>query len=680
MPQIRVSADYGLGRVRPIAPPMVEHSAAEFGAGVAGAIQGVAQDVHDYARSEMEKERRLDEEAAVKADQARTLTRLALADDELREARDALSEEIRTGAMPADSAAAGKAWQARYRDIMTRAGEELPARTAEMGKAQIQAQAVRMFGSVRDSVRNKNRDDTKAGLMDFLELQEREAIKDRTSATVRAVEAIRNLGPAAGYGTDDQQRLAQGFVERSTLNSARAVVRGARDDLGDLDRAMQTINGPDFSNLSPDALGQLETQILNRKAQVTHQQEVQARRAEAAAERRMREAEHGTNALQAIIDGGRIPDERFLTDVQRKAAGTPYAAAVDSLVRQGADRAAFGSLTPQQQEAQLLRMRAEVQATGTNPALEKRLSRFQEIASANRAKAEKDPLAWGSDSGLIPGGVQPMQMGSLPQMAEVLQQRVDQAATVSAALGRPVSPLLASEAPRVADLLTMLPVDQRAAALRSLGVGIPPEQQRALAEQIGDKDKSLSIAMYLATMPRATGGADAVWLVLRGADAKKAGRIKDTDAVATADAARIARELDRVPWPTPLARDTAAQAAELAYLGMRDAKGGGSASWKEAIKATTGDLVDWNGGKVPAPPGWTDRRFLNAMRNTDAVSLAGQMRGAVFVNGKEVRPEALAKAIGAATLIPVGPGQYAIDVGGLVMTHQRRPFVYTVRD
>lgn len=531
---------------------------------------------------------------------------------------------------------------------------------------------------IRPAVRERLRETTRADVMQSLEMFEREAVDDRPRSVARATALVQELGRAAGWGVDDQFRELQTFRERTAYTLGERVVTGAGRDMTALEAAGKVLQGPDFADLSPDARQRLEVQISNRRAQAEHAQQLAAQRAAAAVERRSREAEDAAKSLQMLIDGGAVPSDDFLKQVQGRTSGTLYAPVVQAAVAQAAERAGFASLLPERQREQILGIRAQLTAQGSNPAMEKRLAKLEEIASSSADKAQKEPLRWALDTRLL-ADVRPLQLTDINGLAAQLSERVNQAATVGAALRRPVSPFLGSEATRVGELLGSLPWAQQSGAVRTLAAQMPAEQQRALAAQVSGGDQPLALAMYASTLP-STPGVDLPALILRGADAEKTGRVKRDDTIVNADRTSIARELAKVAWPTPQARDAAVNASVLTYQGLRDQKNGGSASWREAVKMATGELAEVGASKVPVPPGWTERRFRNAIASTDAATLQGQMRGPVFVNGTPVQAEALAKSLTAATWIPLAPGQYALDVGGLVMTADRKPWVFTVRD
>lgn len=666
-----------MGNSTPGGMPQIRTPAGAFGAGTAQAIGEAGRVAGGVALDVLTQERQRDEQERAQAERLKAYQAGNEGELDLRRLAEDLGERIVTGAI--DPKEADEEWSRGSRDVMSERTRELAPQTRDQVGSALRVQAQSLTdGLLRKARRERTRAEIKTGLMQSLELAERNALDDRPRALAHVETILGEMGGSAGLGPDDQFRMLQGFRERTATNHGRNLLRLAGDNPDHLTDLMTRVQGDEFADLTPESRDRLETQITNRQAKLEHAREVARIRAQAASERRSRDAEDATKALQTLIDGGSLPADEFLATVQARTAGTPFAESVKALVAQGRDRAGFASLPPDRQQAALLQARAQASAQGSNPATEKRISQLQAIASQSAEKAEREPLRWGADTRLL-DQVQPLQFGSIEQLVSHLGARVDQASTVAAALKRPVSPLLSVEAQSAAEALRILPPQQQRNAVQLLAQNLPPDQIRAVAKQMGDRDQALALAMFASAQPNPP-GVDLPGLILQGADAERSGRIKKDDAVAKADARNIAQEMAKVPWPTPQARDAASQAAELVYKGLQDQKKGGGASWREAVRIATGELADHAGQKVPVPPGWTERRFLTALRNTDAVSLAGQMLGPVFVNGQEVRPEDLAKALPVATLIPVGPGKYAIDAGGMVLTAQRKPWVFTLRD
>lgn len=657
----RIPSGEGLGQV--VAQPQrfssIPTPAAAFGLAVADTVQRIGADmVAEEQRAKHERDM---------ADRALGVVSLERGRSDLQALADEFDEDIRVGRVGKDDAE--REWRDRSTElIMSRAGSA-PTGFVPQVQQSLKLDAAKLSRQVRRAVSVRNGEDTRAGLTTLLEAAEREALLDRPKAIDKAAHALSLLGPTAGYGTDDQVRILGQFRERAAYNAGSAVVRGARDDMKALDGAMDRLRSDEFADLAPERLGQLETQILGRKQYLLSQEQTRIARAEAAAARRDREAESSFKAAQAVIDGGAALDPAYLEIVAGRTAGTPYAPALQQLVQQSSERAGFAQQNPQEQQATILALRAEANANGSTPALEQRISTFERLAAESQKQLETDPLVYGVNRRLI-DDVVPIGFTALDELVPQLQTRVAQARTVAARVKQPVSPLLQSEAEKAAEMLAILPLEGRTRAVQQLAKSVDTDMGQALAKQISAKDPALGLAFFASVnadrAPRSLAG-----LMLRGADARKAGRIKD-DAASKADEARIARELAEVPWSTTKARDSAVQAAQLAYDGMRDERSGGV---REAINLATGGIVEWSGGKVPLPPGMEERRFRRTLERLDPKRVAVQAGGdQVIVGGQALAVEKLVQNMGAVRLIPAGPGVYALESGGqMVLTVAGRP-------
>ncbi len=664
-------------RVMPGSAPMHQVTGVEAGMASARALENLGQTGIQVATGLMAQQTHLDVQAKQAADsEARSAAALRLEEGKLNLRLEAktLAERVIAGDL-AEKDLSGE-WKSISSRVQTNMTADIAPDHKEIISKQLRIKTDELGGLVlQDAVRTRTRDVTRANVLSTMELFERNALEDRPKAVLSAEQLLTSLGPAAGLGPDDQFRALQGFRERTAYNLGERMVLGAGKNLQALDGVSARVNSDEFADLSPERRQSLEVKISNHRAQIAHEQDTAQRRSEALVERRLRDAEHSTKALQTMIDGGALPDDKTLSEVQARTAHTPYAGAVKALISQGAERAAFGSMTPDQQQERLVQARTQLNQQGASPAALERLKTFEGIASKTRDLVERDPLMWGLQSRLLTGPA-PLRMDSLNSLAESLGERAAQAQLVAAQLRKPVSPLFANEAQRLGEMMAALPLEQKKGAVRMLAQGLPPEQQRALAGQLNEQDNALALAMHASSLPQG-GGADAVELILRGQDAVKAGRIKKDDTVTALDRAKIAKELNAVAWATPRARDAAVQAAWLIYDGQRDAKGSGSQ--REAVKlATGGGLAEWGDGKVPVPPGWTESRFRSSMRSLSADELTRQSQGPLFIGASEIAPADLLRAMPKATLIPLGPGRYAIDAGGMVVDAKRRPFVFTL--
>lgn len=472
------------------------------------------------------------------------------------------------------------------------------------------------------------------------------------------------MAPGARLQAD---KLLQASKEKVAFLAADQLVRDSRDDRESLQKLRTQLREKEFADLSPEGHAQLEQRILAREQYLSNQDDIRARRQEAAAARRDRQADSAARSLQMMLDSGVIPDDATMASVSSRVAGTPFAQAVNGMLETASTSAAFAQKTPREQRAILLEIRSRLNSTGSNPAQEKRMNNLERIADHSERQLAEDPLAWGVSRRVI--DAQPMNFGNIDQLTAHISERTPSAAAIAARTGVPTSPLFKIEADRAADMLRPLSPSARAAAVRQFARNVDPQQMMALGRQIGGKDSALGLAMFSATgLP-----ANTPELILRGEDARTTKRVRD-DETSRLHHQRIAREIDAVPWPTVQARDAATEAARLVYDGLRDTNGG-SASVSDAIRAVTNGLGEWNGSKVPLPQGWDERRFRRALGTMDALKLTAQAGGPqVSVRGQAMTTEQLARGLGSVTLIPAGSGRYALESGGaLVMTGKGVP-------
>lgn len=658
----RIPAGDGFGEVvaRPTRYNETSMPGAAFGSPIAQAMTNVGAQLAHQEREEAAQAKALRE----KADQAQAVQRMHIGELDLAELSDDIAQRIADGRL--DKTKAMEEWQSASAQRIRETTEGVPVAHNAAVKNSLELRARRLTSAVREGVARRDREDVRAGMLSQLEVLERLALTDPERADEAAIQTISQLAPAAGYGPDDIQKLSQGFLERVAGNRGQALVRQASNDGKALDAALERLQGDDFASLTPERRGALENQILARKSYLEQREQTRIARAEAAAARRAREAEQAFTAAQSIIDSGGLPSPEYLDTVSAKTAGTPYGAALRELLTQSSERTAFAQLPPQQQQAKLLEMRAQANAKGTTPQLEKRIAAAEKIASESQKQLDEDPLLWGVNRRLL-DQVQPINVTDLQALPAQLATRIDQAATVSARAGRPVSPLLKSEAEQLAQAFGILPVPQQRAFVRTLSRTLDTRTAQALAAQVSPKDEALGLALFLAPV---SGRApqDPAELILRGADAVKTKRIKPAsdDSNAREGHRRIAEELSAVDWPTTKARDAAINAAQKVYDGMRD---GGSANPRKAIELATGGLAEWNGSRVPVPYGMSERGFRRALRTLDPKRVEEMAGGPnVLVGSDYLGVGKLVENIDAVKLIPAGPGSYALESGGKLVT------------
>lgn len=669
MAQIPRGDQFGQAIAQPARYNETQVPRAAFGEGIANVAIAIGQDMIQ------EEQRQKAERSA--ADKALAIQKMSGAAADLRDAADDIVARVANGQL--EKTRAEEEWGYVSQERIAAVVNEIPVEYQGVAKGDMEVKSRQFARVVRRGVAARDREDTRAGLMYFLETQERFAVTNPEQATHAAIAAIDELAPHAGMGPQDIAKLSYGFRERVAANRALDLVRRSSDSIEALDKAVEQLQGDGYADLTPERRGQIENQVMARKSYLQQREQTRIAREEAAAARRARAAEDAYKATQTIIDSGAIPSPEYLDIVSAKTSGTPYSDALKTLLKQSAERTGFASLSPQQQQAQLLELRARANTQGTTPELEARIRTMEKISAETKRQIETDPLLYGVNRRLI-DEVQPVDLSNPQVLPAVLRQRAEQAATVAARLGRPVSPLLRYEAEQLAQLMSNLPVPQQRSMVSTIARSLEPRQAQALAGQIAPKDDTLGLALFLSSnaqrAPR-----DPAELVLLGADAIKAGRIKpaSSDSLARDDHRDIADRLSEVPWPTTQARDAAISAAQKVYDGLR---GTGKRSVREAINLATGGLTEWADAKVPIPYGMTPRDFRRSMEGLDPKRVEEMAGGTqVVVGGKAIEVSTLVRNINAVRLIPAGVGSYALESGGqLVLTSRGAPLRIKIGD
>lgn len=630
---------------------------------LAGTAMGIAgQRLEDLAQQDRQAQKQAELEVRRAADQHDRLTSSeALA--RLRNDADTLAAEIAQDVAlgkipPADT---GREFDQRSEKMLRdRLGTMRPdlAEQVRVGTIEDMGRArLKTLGASAAQTRSL----AKGALMGLGEELQRAALADRPRAVALYQASLLTSGPEAGMQPDDIQRELANFKEKTARAHADALINGARDDMASLDAVQRRLTGPEFADLAPEQRGPLEARVLQRKQFLDNQRTQQVIRQQAQAERRERGAERAIGELEKMVDSGQMPDTQTMKVLADRVSGTSYAPTLRSLVSQAGDRAGFAQLSPDQQRAKIMELRTRASTQGTNPDLQARIARYEQIQNTTQAALKEDALTHGARAGLVT--LQPLDLRSLNTLGEQLAVRSQAAETVAVRVKRDVSVFTRPEAEQVGDMLGMLAAREREKAVTQLARSMTPGQGQALAKQIEARDPSLGLALFqAATNPSGA----ALPLILRGQDALKAGRIKD-DEQAKRDAQTIAKQMEAINWGTPTARDYAAKTAEAILAGMRDR---GGANVREAVRLATGGVGEWGDSRVPLPPGMEPRQFerrLEALA-TDPAQLATAMgTQQVTVGGKTLSVAEFSRQFNRVKLISAGPGRYALDAGGEVV-------------
>jgi hypothetical protein len=169
-------------------------------------------------------------------------------------------------------------------------------------------------------------------------------------------------------------------------------------------------------------------------------------------------------------------------------------------------------------------------------------------------------------------------------------------------------------------------------------------------------------------------------LILRGQQAKSDGTStkgeRAPDVKAAGWKAYAAQELSGV-FPDERVTAQFRDAAELIMHGIASESGGRLTrdDMSRAVRlAVGGQLVEHNGRNVPVPAGRTAADLERAVERVRPEAIAPG--GSVRVNGVAVPAAEFVRTLPGQQLVPVRPGQYAVEVNGrLVVTDQGGPVI-----
>ena len=202
----------------------------------------------------------------------------------------------------------------------------------------------------------------------------------------------------------------------------------------------------------------------------------------------------------------------------------------------------------------------------------------------------------------------------------------------------------------------------------------------ALGRQMSPKDDALGLAMAMAG-EKTSQGRYTSELVLKGQQAKKDGTStkgsKQPEMVASKWGAAVAEYLgDSMPQGVG---DQVRNAAVLIAHGIASEQGGelsGKDVARAARLAVGGEVIEYNGRKVPLPAGLDEDKLAQRMRSITATDTGGD----VMAGGRRMTAAEFAAVARDAPLMAVGKGQYAPLVQGRpVLRADGTPLVIGVR-
>jgi len=568
----------------------------------------------------------------------------------------------------------------------TKAVEIFTAKAAKMQEAGLQgvdpdnrplveAQLLDNVGRARRSVAGlvtaREKQDIKAGGLAYFEEMQRFAVRGPKEAD-QAIANVRTFwtatGPMAGEAPDVAATRIQQFAERVRFNQATSLVNI------DPGAALKALRDPKYlPELDPGARTNL---IQTADVRLTQASNRAANAAEAAARR----LDTQWKALSTVFDAGKVLEPTALDEARRQFKGTPYAAALESMMTQAPAQAAFASQPLAVQSQALMDVQRVMNTKGATPETIEQYKRLETAHRAALSDIAQDPYQAAAERGVIVG-VAPLSL-DIQQLPAQLAARARDAAQVSQWVGQDVSLFRPAEAEKVGNVLAAMPPKDRAGALAALRSAMTPGQAQAFATQLDPKDKATALALAYSDR-KTTLGRYTSELILRGQQAKIDGTStkgqKEPDAKVGQWSAEFADALTDV-FPNQQTADNVREAALLISHGIASEAGGqltGKDRERALRLAVGGEIVEHNGRRIPLPAGIDEDGLDKRLR---AVTPADLRTPTVRAGGIEVPVADFLKTLPTLPLMPYRSGQYTPIVGGRpVVDAAGKPIVIEVR-
>lgn len=531
--------------------------------------------------------------------------------------------------------------------------------------------------AARATITDANKRGVLSKLSEATELLGRAAIADPATAIARA-DALYD-GAAGTLGADAVAKGKAAFREQAWRSHFLRGIEANRDNPRGLDALRTRISSADA--LDPNQQTALLTSIDARQQLLTN-------RAQAASERRDRQAQQAFEALQSLDAQGLPADPEFLSATLGKLKGTAYEEAARAIVAGSVATAKFGALPVAQQDAVLMAEYAKARENGLTPARAKQLKKLEGIRDAAVRAYKEDPWQAALERGQIDPPA-PLDLSSPDAAMTSLTERMAQAPTVDRLAGRHVTPLRPDEARVLGDMLERMPIPERTRFLGGIGKVIGGRRLEDLSRQLGAKNNELGIAAAMeAHQFRTQSGRSVAELYLQGKEAIQKKIIDPEDKRAAPPRSEIYALIGDA-YTSPEARDAAVDVALALWAGQKAQ--GGRPSAEGVVRLATGGIMEINGRKTPMPYGWTEDEMRQAINRVDGAAIAAAASGNAAtapLKGSEVRVRVgdsvitasdLAAQIGSVQLRSAGANRYAMQIGGRIVTREDgQPFTISL--
>jgi hypothetical protein len=438
-----------------------------------------------------------------------------------------------------------------------------------------------------------------------------------------------------------------------------AVVHAARGNIKALDQAGQVIN--QRSDLDPKAKEGLLNQVsLEKERIIAANQRAQAN-AVAAEDLRLRKAGIAMAAATKLGDYGTL-DDKTMSDLIKTTSGTIYAPQVKQLFE---TQRITGALTGQPVAAVknlLERLHTDVAVNKINPEKAQRIEQVTKVLRGQEADIKSMGALEAAQKHNAPGVgvIEPIDMSSVETISAGVQKRADQVAYADKWSNKNSSFFKTGEAESIGKTLLALAPSAQSNFIGALSKAIPSKKMVALANQIGESNKALSLSMKVGA-DQTTENRFTSALILKGQRAITDANVKSKPEIIAEERKRMANYLgDAVDGE--LRNDTLA-AALLVFHGMQAEGTSGDA--ERAVRLALGaNVIERNNKKLVVPAGMNERNFEKAVFEAVKKSVGES----VIVRGQAVPREAFIKTLPDAEIKMVGKGQYGVVVNNAIVT------------
>jgi hypothetical protein len=662
---MRIPGGEQFGQVVARPGPLVQTSAEDMGAGLGKGLEQAGGAAINYGMDLINKQNRekalADQEAKANAKEAarvKALTATAEVRNGLRSYQSQLENGLNDGTV--DKSELDSKWAEGSTKMVDDAIAKVDPAHQELVRATLLDDMGTGQANVRKLAVARDKKDILTGGLSYIEQMQRFA----ATGGKEADQAIANVktfwtatGPMAGEDPAKASERVQKFAEGVRLNQATNLVHT------DPAAALKALKNPDYlPELTPEA----RTSLVNSAdAAVLRGQQRVALQSEA----NMRKLDTEWKAAQSVLDAGKTFTPEYAASLATKFKGTPYAAALNSMISESPAKAAFVTTPLPAQDATLADLQNKMNQGGATPEMIAKYKKLEAANKATKADIKADPYMAAAERGVITE-LTPLSM-DLNALPAQLAKRAESGRVVSQWAGQEVSLFRPDEADKIGGVLQAMPPKDRAGALAGLSKAMTPGQMVALGKQLGSKDDTLAAATMMAANGfKTTGGRLVSEIALTGADAMKENRVKFPSGQ---DKTTLRAEFDKATRGAYLSEDAqraAGDAAMAVFAGLLTE--GQSPDVGQAVRLATGGIMDLNGSKFVKPYGWDDSRVTETLRKVTAPTITKITKGQkMMVSGQEITPEALAQHMPDAVLGPSPrSGNYTISVGGRLVTNE----------